>query len=69
MKGFVRFKFWLSKPVVRHAVGAQGVQLRPTQLHGMEAKHIGQQVVGLLLLPQQQAIGRRLPQSGQPLRC
>ncbi len=36
---------------MRHAVAAQGLQLGPTQLHRVVTEHVGQQLVGLRLLP------------------
>jgi hypothetical protein len=53
-------------PAVGHAVAAQGLQLGPAQLHRVVTKHIGQQGIGLLLLPSQQARRHRLTQTGQP---
>jgi hypothetical protein len=45
------FELGLRLPAVRHSVAAQSPQIGPTQLHRMVAKDIGQQLIGLLLLP------------------
>jgi len=60
------FEFGLRQPSVGHAVAAQRLKLRPTQLHSVVAKHIAQEFVSLALLPRQQTRRDRLAQRSQP---
>jgi hypothetical protein len=53
-------------PAVRHAVGAQGIELRQADLQRMKTEDVADHAVELRLLPGQQVLaGRRFEPGGQ----
>ena len=63
-----RLRHRIGQPAVRHAVAAQTVQCGPSHLQGVVTKHIGQQRIGLGLLPSQDPLRDRRTQMAQPGR-
>jgi predicted PhzF superfamily epimerase YddE/YHI9 len=63
-QGRRRARLFGRQPALRHAVGAQAFQLRPTQLQRMKTEQVGHCGVQALLLPVEQVAAQRALQPG-----